>query len=221
MEDLRALLSAYGTAKKDTAPHPEALIYAGVAGESPVARPITYLMPLHEAETLLLRSRGIATISRAVAPGFPDGLFLHTYDARTGVAPFPNRITIMTDSAKPEPQVVAIELQNETQNWHPLHFKDIPRDWSTCDYLNTENRGQPGLVIKTRVDDRRRNGGYIVASMAFGNPPPVPTGWVRVAYRPAETATWYVPQPLIDLILYTLSQRLGQQPSPLGAGLGK
>ena len=57
------------------------------------------------------------------------------------------------------------------------------------------------------MNDLRKRGGYIVVNMAFGIPPPVPPMWVQVACRPTETTTWYVPEPLIKLSLFTLSQQ--------------
>src|SRR5260370_41874355 len=105
---------------------------------------ITYLMRLPQAEALLFKSRGIATVSRAVAPGFPDGLFLHTYDVKAGIY---NRLSIVTDSRHPVQQVVTLELKAEGTNWYPPSppFKKIGRDWHTFDYVNAENRGQSGL----------------------------------------------------------------------------
>lgn len=206
MDDLFALLSGYGEAAADTAAHPEVTVYEGPPMDAALGSScrIPYLMPLDQAEKKLMVSRGIPTYGRAVSPGFPDGLFLITYDVKFGNF---NRLTILTDSAKPQPQVVALQFKNERENWHALHFKEIQRDWHVYDYVNTRNRGQPGMIIKTRVDDQRKNGGYIVVNMAFGSPPPILQGWVRVAYRPSETTLWYVPEPLIKLSLFTLSHR--------------
>jgi hypothetical protein len=223
MQDLQALLAAYGTAEKDTAPHPEVTIYEGarIGGAPGENCRITYLMPLRQAETLLLQSRGIVTVARAVAPGFPDGLFIHTYDVRAGIY---NRLAIMTDSAKPEPQVVSLVFKAESANYYPLSppFKKLERDWHTHDYMNTENRGQPGIVIDTRVNDLRKTGHYLVVNMTGGVMPPIiqpsPVIFKPARFSPKETTTWHVPEPLIKLILYTLSQQLGQQPGPLGTG---
>lgn len=209
MDDLRALLSLFGTAEADVAAHPDVTIYEGPVLDGTQSRQcrITYLMPLGDAEKALAINRGMASGSRAVAPGFPDGLFLHTYDIRAGIY---NRLIVVTDSAKPVRQVVCMLLKGESENWHPLHFKPIERDWHTYDYVNAMNRGQRGIAIHTRVNDLRGSGRFIVVNTAFGNPPPTGIGWVKVAYRPAETSTWYVPEPLIKLILFSLSKQLNR-----------
>ena len=31
--------------------------------------------------------------------------------------------------------------------------------------------------------------------------------WWKIGYRPNETSTWYVPEPLIKLILYCISKQ--------------
>lgn len=211
MRDLRALLSRYGEAREDTGPHPAVTIYDGPPMDAALGARcrITYLMPLDRAEAALFRSRGIVTSSRAVAPGFPDGLFLHTYDVKAGIY---NRLVLVTDGAKPQPQVVSLLLKAQGTNWYPPSppWEKIPRDWHTHDYVNTVNRGQSGVVIDTRVHDLRGQGRYIVVNTTGGTRPP---HWPGEVVRPAnasprETVTWYVPAPLIRLILYTLDQQL-------------
>lgn len=203
MDDLRALFSLYGAAEADVKPHPEVTVYEGPPMDANLGTNvrIPYLMPLEQAEHALMVSRGMPSHSRAVCPGFPDGLFLHTYDVKFGRY---NRLTLVTDSAK---QVVMLQVKNERENWHPLHWREVPRDWHVYDHVNTRNRGQPGLAIHVRVNDMRKRGGYIVVNMAFGIPPPTPPMWVQVQYRPTETTTWYVPEPLIKLSLFTLQQQ--------------
>ncbi len=209
MDDLRALLSGYGAPEADTGPHPEATAYEGPPMSPELGKHcrIPYLMPLDQAEKILFKSRSLVSGSKAVAPGFPDGLFLHNYDIKFGNY---NRLTIMADSAKPQQQVVCLLFKNERENWHPIHFKEVPRNWHTYDYVNARNRGQPRIAIHTRVHDLRGKGRYIVVNTAFGVPPPSPPGWVRVAYRPTETSTWYLPEPMIKLILHSLSRQMGR-----------
>lgn len=215
LEDLRALISGYGEAEADLAEHPEVTVYEGPVfggGQGQTCR-ITYLMPLNRAEQLLLGSTGISTISRAVAPGLPDGLFLHTYDARAGIY---NHVCIVTDNHKPQQQVVCLLLKAEGVNWIPgLPWVQLNRDWDTFDYVNTQNRGRPGIIIDTRVLDQRQQGGYIVVNTTGApnrHPPPLlakPAKW-----SPKEDSTWYVPVPLVKLMLYCLSHTMGSESSP-------
>jgi hypothetical protein len=212
MADLLALLSGYGTARNDTAPHPDVTVYNGPtmdSGGHQTCR-ITYLMPLSQAEALLFSNRQIPTVTPAVAPGFPDGLFIHTYEVSAGIY---NTLCILTDHAQPEPQVVSVELKADAVNWYPPSppFRKIERDWDTYDYINTENKGQPSIKIDTRVDDFRANGHFIVANMTGGTRPAIWPWELRkpATAKPRQDSTWYVPEPLINLILYSLSQQLG------------
>lgn len=212
MADLQALLSGYGSPELDVAAHPEVTIYAGPtmdSGGSQSCR-VTYLMPLDKAEAVLFRSRGISTVSKAVAPGFPDGLFIHNYDVKVGIY---TRLSILTDSAKPVAQVVSLLLKAPNANWYPAAppWKKLERAWHTHDYMNTENKGQPGLVIDTRVYDRRSEGGFLIVNTTGGSWPPLPEMLFKPARSsPKETTTWYLPQPMIKLILHCLSKQAGK-----------
>ncbi len=209
LDDLRFLLTNYGTADADVAPHPDVTVYDGPPMDPSLGESchIPYLMPLDQAEKALLKGTGMASHGKAVAPGLPDGLLVHSYDVKFGHY---NRLTILTDNAKPQPQVVGLQLKNERENWHPLHWKEIVRDWHTYDYINARNRGQPKIQINTRVDDKRAKGHYVVVNISFGGSPSTGSSWVQIAYRPSETTTWYIPEPMIKLILFTLSKQIGR-----------
>lgn len=209
MDDLQSLLAGYGSAELDVAAHPDVTIYSGPTMDSGGTQScrITYLMPLDKALAVLFRSRGISTVSKAVAPGFPDGLNIHTHDVKVGIY---NRLAILADSAKPVPQVVSMVLKAEGENWYPgaPPWQKLERRWHTHDYMNTENKGQPGIAIDTRVYDRRSDGGYIIVNTTGGFWPPLPEMLLKPArHSPKETTTWYLPQPLIRLILHCLSQQ--------------
>ena len=119
IDDLVALLSGYGTPEADVAPHPDTVVYEGPVMDGPGACRIMYLTPLVEAEKMLFtKGKGMASGGKAVAPGFPDGLFLHQYEVKVS---FYNRLTIVTDCAKPQEQVVSMQLKNERENWHPMN----------------------------------------------------------------------------------------------------
>jgi len=209
LDDLRFLLSDYGTPSDDVGPHPEAVVYDGPPMDPSLGDNcrITYLMPLDQAERLLMKDKGMASHAKAVAPGFPDGLQVHTYDIKFGHF---NRLTIMTDMARPMPQVVSMQFKNERENWHALSFKRIERDWHTYDYINARNRAQPKINITQRVNDQRAKQHNIVINIAFGDSPKNGSEWIQVAYRPSETSVWYLPEPMIKLILYSLSKQLGR-----------
>lgn len=214
MKDLQALLAGFGSSERDIAAHPDVTIYDGqrMDGAPGDNCRVTYLMPLDRAEAALMRNRGISTVARAVAPGFPDGLFLHTYDVKAGIY---NRLCLVTDNAKPQQQVVSLVLKSESSNWYPpAPFRKLERDWHVFDYVGTENRGQPGITIDTRVNDVRGAGHFIVVNTTGGYRPelvlPPPGILIKPArFSPKETTTWHVPEPLIKLILHCLSKQLG------------
>ena len=194
MEDLEFILSKYGQPENDVAAHPDVTIYQGPSPGGGVAGDcrITYLMPRDKAESLLFRNRGIVSRKTAVAPGFPPGLVIHTYDIRFRIY---NRLYLVVDQAD---QVVTLEFKSENTfaPGNPPTWKLMERDFSTFDYINTENRGRRGIKIWTHVM-RPPGASYIVVNMA--------------ATQFNETTTWYVPDPLIRQILYHLGQDLRKQ----------
>jgi len=215
MKDLQDLVAGYGKADRDIDIHPDVTVYEGPPPDPALGQNcrITYLMPLVQAEKLLFKSRGIVTGGRAVAPGFPDGLSLQIYDVRAGIY---NRLIIMTDVAQ---QVVSMEFKAEGLNYYPATpFTKIVRDWHTHDYMNTENKGQPGLQIDTRVNDQRTRGRYIVVNMTGGSQAAIQLPAIIILkpahFSPKQATTWYVPEPMINLILYTLSKQLGSASPP-------
>ena len=210
-DDLRALLTDYGKPEADLAAHPEVTIYEGprLDGSLEPCR-LPWLTPLAKAEALLLGRHGLSTTTPAVAPGFPAGLTLHTYDIHSLIY---NRACLVTDGAHPQPQVVAVLLKGEGVNWYPSSppWVKIPREWHTFDYVNAQNRAQPIQAIDTRIQDRRPEDHFIVvnttggiASTEIAEPGIV----IRPAQAsPKETTTWYLPEPLIRLILFTLGRQ--------------
>ena len=211
IDDLRALLTDYGKPEADLAAHPEVTIYEGprLDGSLEPCR-IPWLTPLAKAEAWLLGRHGPSTTTPAVAPGFPAGLTLHTYDIHSLIY---NRACLVTDGARPQPQVVAVLLKGEGVNWYPSSppWVKIPREWHTFDYVNAQNRAQRIQAIDTRIHDRRTDDHFIVvnttggiASTEIAEPGIV----IRPAQAsPKETTTWYLPEPLIRLILFTLGRQ--------------
>jgi hypothetical protein len=189
MADLEFILSKYGKPENDTAAHPDVTIYDGPSpggGVKGTCR-ITYLMPRAKAEALLFRNRGIVSRKAAVAPGFPPGMIIHTYDIRFLIY---NRLYLMVDQAD---QVVTLEFKSENTfaPAQPPLWTLIDRDFSTFDYINTENRGTRKVRILTHVQ-RPPGASYIVVNMA--------------ATRINETTTWYVPDPLLRQILFHIGE---------------
>lgn len=189
MNDLQAVLAEYGRAAEDTGPNPGLIIYEGprMDGTAGNAR-VSYLMPLDQALGQLLRNPGIASTITAVAPGFPAGLEIKTYDIRFGAY---NRLCLVVDRAKPIAQVVSLLLKSQSGAVPPPQPSvELFRDWHTTDYVNTVNRGRSGLKVRTWVSDQRTRG-YIVVHTTMN-----------------DATTWFAPTPLVNLILHSLSKQL-------------
>ena len=71
-----------------------------------------------------------------------------------------------------------------------------------------------GQAIDTRVNDARKVSHCVVVNATGGRQPDLlsPPGIVfkPARYSPKETMTWYVPEPLVKLILYCLSNQAAQ-----------
>jgi hypothetical protein len=177
--DLRSLLSPYGTASVDTDPHPEVEIYPG----------IRYLMPWHDAEKVLVPSSAPTRSGDKIAcAGFPDGLNWICYDgawAYNGKSY--NHLYMLKDIAS---QVVCIEFRQEHGFWLQPEppWQTIVGEWHVIDYINAEVKGQKKLHIDTQVLDERSGAHRIVVS--------------TTNRKIDHTATMFLPEPLINLILY-------------------
>ena len=182
MRDLGWLLKDYGQAGDDLGPHPEVKIEGG----------LTYLMPQRQAEKVLgLDSHAMKTSAKVACAGFPDGLSYTAYAVKKDIY---DRLYLVTDLAG---QVVCLQYvaTNEVQRPSVPPWRFIDRDWHVYDYVNDRTKGQPRIRIDTRVLDRRGEGGFIVVN--------------TTGEAVKQSARWYVPQPLINLILYCTAKRSG------------
>jgi hypothetical protein len=188
IQDLRALLHRYGTPKADVGLHPGAEIYPG----------IPYLMPWHEAEKRLVPAGNTATRSgdKIACAGFPEGLNWICYDGLwkwNGGAY--NHLYILKDILN---QVVSIEFRNEHGCWvKGPPWESLPGGWHVIDYINAEVKGQKDIVIETQVLDQRDPKHRIVVH--------------TTNQKINHTATMFLPQPLINLILYVTRTSPGQK----------
>jgi hypothetical protein len=201
LADLHLLLSSYGQPEIDLEPHPEMEIYPG----------IKYLAPLGDAEKVLFgSSRPTRSSTKLAAPGFPDGLFIVSYDVKLGIY---NRLYLVHDR---DQQVVSLELVSESALYvppsPPFHLLEVK--FRMFDYVNDRIKAQADMVIDTRVHDQRGRGYLIVNTTGtrgqfwkrdIPHPgvvsKPSPSG-----VKPRQTTTWYVPKPIINLILYCVQR---------------
>jgi len=203
LQDIKTLLSRYGHPEADLGNHPEVKVYPG----------IRYLMPVAEVEATLFKdARRLSSPSKIACPGFPSGLFFISYDVKSGIY---NRMYLVVDRAN---QVVSLELVAEDTLFVPPSppFRRFDGAWHVYDYVNDRIKGQPDIVIDTRVRDARSPDGYVVVNTTGGRwPDPIgDPGIIRkpppANVKPKQASTWFVPVPLVNLILYCAREAAGR-----------
>jgi hypothetical protein len=179
LEDVHLLLTNFGTAKKDVAPHPEAMIYPGVP----------YLMPWRAAEKVLAPGyTDMKSAGKIACAGFPDGLSWVAYSGKWHVHDHDyNRLYLVKDIVG---QVVCIEFGHEHDSWRQPGPEWIEQqgNWRVIDYVNAEVKGQSDIRILTQIFDERSSSHRIVVH--------------TTSKKIGRTATLFLPQPLIDLMLH-------------------
>lgn len=179
LEDVHAVLSNYGQASVDLDAHPEIEIFPG----------IRYLMPWRDAEKVVAPAgAGIKSGSKIACGGFPNGLTWVCYDGWwVWNGRNYNHLYLVKDIAS---QVVGLELVHETAAWiQPVGpWVNMPGEWHVIDYVKAQVKGQRGIQIVTQVLDQRKTDQRIVVHTTNG--------------KLNHTATLFLPQPLINLMLY-------------------
>lgn len=187
IDELEVLLSPYGVPQDDQAAHPDAIIYSGPPTDPDLGTSceITYLMPLAKAEKLLMKSAGLRMKHEAVAPGFPPGLSIYSYDIKYDIY---DHLSIVVDGAD---QVVTIQFKSD----HVA--RDIKGDrmskaidFDTTNYINLKKTGKG---FATRVKGVKKTKGPVLINTAV------------VDFK--ETVTWYVPKPLVRQILFNVAEK--------------
>jgi len=138
---------------------------------------IRYLTPQAEAARLL-GAAGITTSHKIACGGFPDGLSYTSYDGKwEGMF---NRLYLVTDPAH---QVVCLEFVAETPRKivHPPPWVRVTVTRHVLDYVNAMVKGQRGSPETWLYNT---GSGLVIDTVSH------------------QTARWYVPKPLIDLILF-------------------
>lgn len=191
MADLEFILKGYGTAKLNLEPRENTQAYRGPRLIGEITKEdvrIPYLAPREEAEKILFERTPISSKQDAVAPGFPGGLVLRTYDIRFNGF---NRVTFVMDRAE---KVICVQLKAE----NTLHsaegdhgWKKLERDFHTFDFVRMEERGH-AMTIQCYVYDNRAKDGFIVVQ--------------TLAVENKETTRCYLPVPLIETILNNIKE---------------
>lgn len=191
MADLEFILKAYGQPKVSLEPRENAHAYRGPRLVGEITKEdvkIPYLAPRADAEKILFERTPTSSRQDAVAPGFPGGLSLRTYDIRFNGF---NRVTFVMDRAE---KVVCVQLKAE----NTLHtavgqkgWKKLERDFHAFDFVRMEERGR-AMAIECFVYDNRNADGFIVVQ--------------TIVPENKETTRCYLPLPLIELILSNIKE---------------
>lgn len=191
MADLEFILKDYGQPKLSLEPREKTHAYRGPRLIGEVTKEdvkIPYLAPREEAEKILFERTPMSSKQDALAPGFPGGLSLRTYDIRFNGF---NRVTFVMDRAE---KVICVQLKAE----NTLHsaegqkgWKKLERDFHTFDFVRMEERARATAIECFVYDNRNADGFIVVQTLVPAN---------------KETTRCYLPVPLIELILNNLSE---------------
>lgn len=201
-KDLAALFGDQGTASESLDGDPSILLFADVP----------FLAPLAVAKKRLQLEGASASVLRVACPGLPLGSFsAHTF---SGIfAGGFNRLTLVTDNAD---QVVSVLLVDETPRQRTSDITDTA-GYHTYNFIGGRVKGTNDLVIKHQIALGGPAGVVFVESMLIdpndGNPPAkssssrtTTTSRSRTG-KVMERSRWFVPKPVVNLILRCVGGR--------------
>jgi hypothetical protein len=182
IDELGEILKPYGEPENDLAAHPGLVIYSGPAPKGGSCR-ITYLMKRAEAVEQLLGRTGLTMKLNPVLPGFPPGLSIYNYDRKFGDY---DHMTLVVDDAD---QVVTLQFKSDSKAFGFLDGKWPIYNFKTLNYINL----------------KAANGGRIQVRGRKNREESVLVNIDHRSFR--ETVTWYVPKPLVRLILFNVREK--------------
>lgn len=175
MADLRAILQSYGKPEADLGLHPDAQIFPGIA----------YLTPLKAVETALAKqfggSPGLSSEFSIATEGFPKGLKFRKYDRGSLKIGDNTQLYLLIDGAN---RVISIAFTGRGA------AAFVPQPFPTFTPI-------PGARSRNDLIDKSESAAQAAVADARGS------GKFVVVYTVGKrNITWYVPEPLINLILY-------------------
>jgi hypothetical protein len=177
MADLRACLAPYGKPAADLALHPDAQVFPGVP----------YLTPLRAAEAAIGSQLGgsfsLASEFTIATEGFPLGLKFRKYDRGSLRIGANTHVYLLIDGAN---RVISTAFTGRgaplfvPPNFEPPPVVAVEASLHRDDLIDKSDGGARGSVA-----DARERGKFVI-----------------VYLQGKRNVTWYVPEPLINLILY-------------------
>lgn len=184
LDDMYKIFNPYGQPELDLTPHPSITIYKNV----------TYLMPLNKALEKLSISNKLSSKNALNNTAFPaSSFYYYSYPGRYE-GKF-NLLLLVTDTSN---QIVAIQLVEETP-------KDQENDWDVSwwvrwktlnrlfNIIQMRTKASSNVTIFYRIENA--NGVYKVYTRLVDN-----------SGKSKENVCLYIPQPLVNLVLYRLSK---------------
>ena len=174
--EFRDLLSSHGNANVDLEPHPDLIIYQSV----------TYLMPFKEAVKALNLDDKLSSKTQLGCPGWPASSFdFYGFDGKFD--DHYNRLILVVDMVD---HVVAVELVDATRKGGDL--------WGKCrlftyDFVQYQHRVSTTCYVTQEAKDDYRSKSLRIDSRLYGE-------------NSGCDVRLYLPQPIIDLILFNIKQ---------------
>ena len=181
MADLSRLLSPFGEPDSTLECASPQTVYAG----------IPYLTPVDTA-IKQLKLTSLKSKSKISCAGLPDGLFYYAFDGK--FEGHYNKLYLVTDQ---KDQVVSVELVEESPKGGQSSGNHDRKN-HTYDFVNTRCKLLVTMVIAYEVDAAKETESNAhVVNLTLYDP---------TMGKTLKAARWYVPQPLVNLILYCVSQ---------------
>jgi len=204
-KDLATIFSGRGKASDATEGDPTIIVYPE----------IPFLTPLNEAKRRLKLEGTGSTKKKVVCPGMPlDSFWTHTF-AGVFLGGF-DRLCLMTDGAD---QVVSVQLVEDTSRHRSSDITDLA-GYHTYNFVSYRVKGADDLVIKHEVGGTTP--GVVVVESTLIDPndnenPPVPRTSSKTSSKTQsrtprtgkvlERSRWFVPAPIVNLILRCAENR--------------
>jgi len=152
-----------------------------------IYRGVPYLASLADAKKAFAVDGQMDSRDEEACPGFPQGLSYYSYDGN--FEGHFNRLYIVTDMKN---QVCMINLVDE----HPSNA-NIPRDpnWHAYNFVNARVKAKKDMLIEHKVSSR---GDHFRVDSSLYDPD---------LGKVLETSRWYLPQTMINLILFCVQQQ--------------
>jgi hypothetical protein len=211
MEDLGYAFAGAAEPNANLSPDSSIIIYPG----------ISYLMPANATWSALHLQNKPLSKNPIACPGLPRGsLWYYAVDGQ--FEGHYNRMYVVVDRGD---QVVSMQLVDEAPKTGPAFVPDRT-EFSTYNFINTRTKGKPDLRIEYHLSTLSGTGWVAFRAGATGGKqspqfgkafrldstlistdvPRSRTNHFGSGLRPLEDVRWYVPKPMIELILYCIEK---------------